>query len=403
MQTVLSYIILFFVTAACQSAGSKNQAKTDTLASRSVKKDTVLPVPLKPYDELKYKDREVLTAAPGTKSVIFNSSGTKLYAMNLEGMSVYEFDQSSRKLTREFKFTPTRGMGWDYNKSRPIQSFQEKPVEACFSHDDKILWVSLHNAGGIVPIWLDDFATAYSKPSADQRTKPVTIIYPGSNKKDSFIVPLIETGKTPKVINRTADSKYLLVSNWHSRTVSVLELDKDVYPFGKVISTIPVSAIPRGIAVDNVNKKSYIAIMGGASLNVLNNDTWTSESIMNVASSPRHLVMDNNGHLFVSYNSLGMIACIDAATGKSLFTASTHSQPRTIVLSKNKKFIFVTCYTGDMVDVYKINDDSFTKIASLPCGGHPVGVDIFEDNENLEAWVCSYSSGSISIFSFKKK
>lgn len=71
--------------------------------------------------------------------------------MNLEGMSVYEFDQATRKVVREFKFTPTRGMGWDYNKSRPIASFQEKPVEACLSHDDQILWVSLHNAEGIVP------------------------------------------------------------------------------------------------------------------------------------------------------------------------------------------------------------------------------------------------------------
>ena len=41
------------------------------------------------------------------------------------------------------------------------------------------------------------------------------------------------------------------------------------YPYGKVISTIPVSAIPRGIAVDDKNNKFYIAIMGGASLNIL--------------------------------------------------------------------------------------------------------------------------------------
>ncbi len=403
MQTVLSYFVLFFVTAACQSAGNNSKAIDDSLVHQSTKKDTVLPILLKPYDELKYKDREVLAAAPGTKSVIFNSTGTKLYAMNLEGMSVYEFDQASRKITREFKFTPTRGMGWDYNHNRPIASFQEKPVEACFSHGDEILWVSLHNAEGIVPIWVNDFSKNSGSRDPEQKTKPVTVIYPGTDKKDSFRVPLIETGKTPKVINKTADSKYLLVSNWHSRTTSVLELNKDVYPFGKVISTIPVSAIPRGIAVDDKNKKSYIAIMGGSSLNVLDNNTWKSESIMNVWSSPRHIVMDTSGHLFVSYNSLGSIACIDAASGKQLFTARTHSQPRTIVLSKNHKFIFVTCYSSDYVDVYKINADNFEKVASLPCAGHPVGVDVFENDDKLEAWVCSYSSGSISIYTFKKK
>ncbi len=345
----------------------------------------------------------MLASAPGTKSVIFNSTGTKLYAMNLEGMSVYEFDQSSKKITREFKFTPTRGMGWDYARSRPIPSFQEKPVEACFSHGDQILWISLHNAGGVIPIWVNDLSKNTGNNLAAQKTKPVTVIYRGSDKKDSFSVPLIETGKTPKVIAKTADSKFLLVSNWHSRTVSILQLEKDIYPFGKVISTVPVSAIPRGIAVDDKNKRSFIAIMGGASLAVISNDTWKRDSIINVWSSPRHIVMDTSGHLFVSYNSLATLACLDAATGLSLFSISTHAQPRTIALSKNHKFIFVTCYTGDMVDVYKINPDSFSKIASLPCPGHPVGVDVVEDEEKLEAWVCSYSSGSITVYTFKKK
>ncbi|HQV06577.1 MAG TPA: YncE family protein, partial [Chitinophagaceae bacterium] len=114
-------------------------------------------------------------------------------------------------------------------------------------------------------------------------------------------------------------------------------------------------------------------------------------------------VMDSSGHLFVSYNSLGSIACIDAATGKTIFTAKTHATPRTIILSKNYKFIFVTCYRSDYVDVYKINADNFQKIASLPCGGHPVGVDIFENDTKLEAWVCSYSTGRINIFNFRKE
>ena len=114
MPIFLTYIILFFITAACQSSGNTNRAYSDSIAHqyadsvrRSVKRDTIRPFVLEAYDELKYKDRVILAAAPGTKSVIFNSSGTRLYAMNLEGMSVYEFDRSTRKITREFKFTPT--------------------------------------------------------------------------------------------------------------------------------------------------------------------------------------------------------------------------------------------------------------------------------------------------------
>jgi DNA-binding beta-propeller fold protein YncE len=362
-------------------------------------KDSLPPTP---YTSLTYTKTELLKAAPGTKSVLFNSQGSRLYAMNLEGMSIYEFDQPTRKVVREFKFRPTPGTGWDYVNDKPIPSYQEKPVEACLSHGDSILWVSLHNAEGIVPIRIDSLRA--NRPTAgDKPSKKITVVYPGSTHKDSFYVPLITTGKTPKIIARTIDSRYLLVSNWHSYNVSVLEMNKELYPFAKVIDTIPVSSIPRGIVVDDKNNKSFVAIMGGASIAVINNLEWKKQQDISVASNPRHLVMDTSGHLFVSYNKLAKIACINAATGQTLFTASTHAQPRTIFLSKNHKFLFVTCYSSDFVDVFKINDNNFEKVISLPCKGHPVGVDIFENESLLEAWVCSYSNGSISVFSFSKK
>jgi DNA-binding beta-propeller fold protein YncE len=407
MKLLTLFLSFLFVTLGCQSTSTSNKIIADSFTYERKKppvnkKDTL--VPPKPYSELIYDKEEKLPAAPGTKSVLFNAAGDRLYAMNLEGMSVYEFDQPSRQITREFKFKPSKGTGWDYVKEKPISSFQEKPVEACLSHDDKILWVSLHNAEGIVPIRVDSLqANHHDGKVTGQPVKKITVIFPGTDKKDSFDVPLIKTGKTPKVISRTGDSKYLLVSNWHSHTVSVLELNKDLYPFGKVIDTIPVSAIPRGIAVDNKTNRSYVAIMGGASITVIDNAVWLKVDELNVASNPRHIVLDTSGHLFVSYNSLGKVACLDAQTGKTLFTADTHDQPRTITLSKNHQFLFVTCYSGDMVDVFKINKNDFTKVTSLSCKGHPVGVDVFENDEKLEAWVCSYSTGSISVFSFKKE
>jgi DNA-binding beta-propeller fold protein YncE len=412
MSTQLVFYCLAFLCVgnACQESTANQRPivqPVTLIASQTTQQppDTVpAPRALRIYDEIVYEKTEFLAAAPGTKSVLFNSTGSKLYAMNLEGMSVYEFDQPTRKVVREFKFKPTKGTGWDYVKEKPIPSYQEKPVEACFSHDDKLLWVSLHNADGIVPIRVDSIEANMRKPDTlKQRTKKITVVYPGSAQKDSFDVPLITTGKTPKIISRTADSKHLLVSNWHSYNVSVLEMDKDKYPYGKVISTIPVSSIPRGIVVDDKNNKSYVAIMGGASISVINNSVWMKEDDIMVASNPRHILIDSTSRLFISYNRLAKIACVDAVTGNTLFTASTHAQPRTIMLSKNQKFIFVTCYSSDYVDVFRINDSNFEKVISLPCKGHPVGVDIFENDDKLEAWVCSYSNGSISVFSFKKK
>jgi DNA-binding beta-propeller fold protein YncE len=262
--------------------------------------------------------------------------------------------------------------------------------------------VSLHNADGIVPIRLDSTGTGGPENADRSKSKPLTILYPGSDRRDSVRVPLILTGKTPKVIARTSDSHHLLVSNWHSRSVSVLQLNPDSYPYASLVSDVPVSAIPRGIAVDDRRGRSYVAIMGGSTMATIDHRTWKSDTVYPVSSSPRHVVLDSLGRLFVSYNSLGQVACLDAATGKTLFTAATHAQPRTIVLSKNQRFLFATCYSSDHLDVFKVHADRFEKVASLPCAGHPVGVDIFEDRDKLEAWVCSYSNGAIQVYTFKK-
>ncbi|OQP42746.1 hypothetical protein A4H97_11310 [Niastella yeongjuensis] len=377
--------------------------KKDT--SRRTNSDTTSVLPTtKTYTRLTFQKAEHIKAAPGTKSVLFNKTGDKLYAMNLEGMSIYEFNQANRSIQREFKFKPTEGTGWDYETNKPIRSYEEKPVEACLSHDDKVLWVSLHNAASIVPIPTDPFSP-YKPDTSDitVKQKKIYIEYTGSANIDSILVPVIVTGNTPKVIARTADSKNLLVSNWHSHSVSVLTTDTTAFPYAKTVSTVRVSAIPRGIVVDEQRKKSYVAIMGGKTITVINNDTWAKESDISVASNPRHIVLTDKGRLLVSYNKLARIACIDPIAHKTLFSATTHAQPRTIALSKNHQFLFVTCYSSDRVEVFKINNNSFTKVASFSCPGHPVGVDIFEDDNKLEAWVCSYHNGTINIFSFAKK
>ena len=417
MKTCLVIVFLFLCTLCSAFQGPHdthlaNRLLTDNSpisnkndTSQYINRDTISALPsLKLYTRLIFQKTEHIKAAPGTKSVLFNKTGKKLYAMNLEGMSIYEFDQASRLIQREFKFKQTEGTGWDYETNKPMPSYEEKPVEACLSHDDRFLWVSLHNAASVVPIPMES-VISYREDTSHIRIKrkKIYIEYTGFANKDSIRVPVIATGLTPKIIARTADSKHLLVSNWHSQSVSVLATDTAAFPYAKKVSTIHVSAIPRGIVVDDQRKKSYVAIMGGATITVINNDTWVKESDIPVASNPRHIVLTDSGRLLVSYNRLARIACIDPIARKTLFTATTHAQPRTIVLSKNHKFLFVTCYSSDKVEVFKINDNSFTRVASLPCKGHPVGVDIFEDDNKLEAWVCSYDNGTINIFSFAKK
>jgi DNA-binding beta-propeller fold protein YncE len=352
------------------------------------------------YSDIYFQKEETLKSAAGTKSVIFNTTGTRLYAMNLEGLSVFEFDREAKKIRRQFKFKPHRGIGWDYQTKMPVPSWQEKPVEACFTNNDKLLWVSLHNAEGIVPITIeDDFHCPMNWDTS--LTKSISVINnDGSTYK--IDVPLIKTGLTPKVIT-SVNQNNLLVSNWHSKTVSVLSIDNNKFPFGKNIKNIPVQAIPRGICVDEKNGKSFIAIMGSNTIAMVDNKSWKIDRYIKVLANPRHIVLGEDNKMFVSFNSLNQVACINTQTGATLFSIPTHLNPRSIALSKNKKFLFVTCYNGNTLDVLKITNNSFVPLYSLNCPGKPVGIDLYEDNEKIEAWVCNYVGGNIKVITFNKK
>ncbi|HMI00962.1 MAG TPA: YncE family protein [Pedobacter sp.] len=349
---------------------------------------------------LVFKASQDLPVSIGVKSLLFNSSGTKLYALSLEGMCIYEFDRKSKKLLREINFKPTRARGWDYSLNRAIPSFAEKPVEACFSHQDKILWVSLHNAGGVVPIVMDTLPQR--KPPSILPGKVAYITDFEKRKQDTVYLPLISTGQIPKVIAETADSKFLAVSNWGSKSVSILKLNDTLAPYGKKIATINLPAIPRGIAVDDKNKKTYVAIMGGNKITVINNKNWKIEKNLSVPTNPRHLLLDSNGNLFISFNAIAQIGCFKAGTGKSLFKVNTHLQPRTIALSRDQRFLFVACYAGNSVDVFKIKRKGFTRIYSFRCSGKPVGIALYENKDKLEAWVSCYLADHLKAYEFKK-
>ena len=79
------------------------------------------PVP-NPIHNSFMKKWNCLDQLPEQNQYCLIQPATKLYAMNLEGMSVYEFDQATRKITREFKFKPTQrnGLGLCQGKTHPF-------------------------------------------------------------------------------------------------------------------------------------------------------------------------------------------------------------------------------------------------------------------------------------------
>ena len=347
---------------------------------------------------LQLEGTETVNATYGVKSVLISPDGTRVYSMNLEGMSVYEFDRKSRKLLRKLAFVPTKGKGFDYDKKVTIDSFQEKPVEAALTHNGRYLWISLHNAGGVV-IWDLNGGETYC-PGRPYRTVKLYDFAAGEENPHVIEIRLLflRTGKTPKVITVSPDGKYVFVSNWHSNNVSVIIAASGKPADWKKLKDIGTGNIPRGLAVSPDSKTLYIALTGGTGISVVDIAGMKKTGEIIAGINPRHVVT-NGKYLYVTLNSENKLVKIDIENRQVVAQAHTGKSPRTAVLSKDGKYIFLVCYFSNTMQGFSTSD--LKLIGEWESSEHPVGLDIYESERSIELWTCNYLNGTLKIFDFR--
>ena len=360
--------------------------------------DTFAQEKLQKRNSLKPDKTETIKTALGVKSVLVSPDGSKVYSINLEGMSVYEFDRASRKILRKLAFIPHPGTGFDYTRKTSISSYQEKPVEGHFTHKGRYLWISLHNANGVV-VWDLQSGDTWTKDKPFKEAWLYTVEPAGEScaKKKKVCLLWLKTGKTPKVITSSPDGRYLFVANWHSNTVSIIAIGSDNPAEWRKVKDLATGRVPRGMVVSNDSKFLYVAQMGGSGISVVDLATLKKVDEIKVGANPRHIVLGGQ-FLYVSLNAGSKIAKVDLATRKVVNVAKTGKYPRTIVLSADEKTLYVVCYKSDELEVFNANN--LKLLGSWQSSLHPVGVDLFLNGKKREAWVGNYSSGTIKIFSF---
>ncbi len=360
------------------------------LTSTAIAEDSGTPLQL--------EGTETVNATYGVKSVLISPDGSRVYSMNLEGMSVYEFNRKSRKLLRKLAFIPTKGKGFDYDKKISIDSFQEKPVEAAFTHNGRYLWISLHNAGGVV-VW-DLNGGEIFFPGMPYRTVKLYDFAAGEEKPHAREIRLlfIRTGKTPKVITVSPDGKHVFVSNWHSNNVSILETASDNPADWKKLKDIDTGTIPRGLAVSPDSKTLYIAQTGGNGISVVDMAGMKKTAEITVGVNPRHVITDGK-YLYITLNSESKLVKIDIESSQVIAQTQTGKSPRTAVLSKDGKYVFLVCYFSNTMQAFSASD--LKLLGEWESSEHPVGLDIYEGNGITELWTCNYLNGTLKIFDFR--
>ena len=259
---------------------------------------------------------------------------------------------------------------------------QGAPVEAAFTSDGRYAYVSNYSMYG----------AGFGPEGADSCT-------PASGYDNSFayridtetmvIDQAIEVGAVPKYVAVTPDDATVLVTNWCTFDMSVIDVATK-----REVARIPIGRYPRGIVVSPDSRTAYVAVMGGDVIVRVDLATQQVTTLLGAGDAPRHLLLSPDGKaLFVSHNGSGTVVRVDTATGAVTHSVSPGQQPRSMAISSDGSAIYVANYESSTVT--KLRADDLTELDSKPTDHHPIGI-TYEPTTGT-VWVACYG-GSILVF-----
>ncbi|BCL35699.1 peptidoglycan-binding protein [Nostoc sp. MS1] len=312
------------------------------------------------------------------KSVVYSGNGL-FFAQNMmynHTITVYNRDYELVKVI------PDAVDLSKYGHSKYKGKYRGSPVEASFSHNGKYAWVSNYQMYG----------TGFNNPGDDKCN-------PSQNTDKSFLYRIdtesleidrvIPVGSVPKFVATTGDGNLVLVSNWCSWDLSIVDTNEN-----REIKRIPLGRYPRGIAVDAASENAYVAVMGSYDIAKVNLKDFSVHWLKNIGRSPRHLNLDPSGkYLYASLNGEGKIAKISLSEGRVVEKVTSGDAPRSMVLSADGEVIYVVNYGENTVSKIRTNDMKI--LQKIKVEPHPIGITY--DPKTREVWVACYS-GNIMVF-----
>lgn len=272
----------------------------------------------------------------------------------------------------------------DYGYSHHPHEYKGSPVECAFSHQGSYAWVSNYNMSG-------GDSTEFRRPGCDG-------CYSSSKYDSSYVYKINTTtleienavlvGSVPKYMAVSPNNNYLLVSNWSSGDLSIIDLSKE-----KEVKRIPIGPYPRGIAIDSKSEFAYVAVMGREKLAKISLVDFSKEYIEDVGDGPRHLCIDKSDNwLYISLNSEGKLAKLNLKDN-SITKHKVGHLPRSMTLSKDDKYLYVVNYADDKVA--KVDTKTMQVLEYEKTADKPIGITVDTTTSNI--WVACYS-GKIMVY-----
>ena len=257
------------------------------------------------------------------------------------------------------------------------------PVEAAFTPDGRYAWVSNYSMSG----------KGYGPEGLDTCTKgdgtsPSTVYR--IDTKTFAIDKVVAVGSVPKYVAVTPDGKTVLVTNWCSWDLSVINASS-----GKETTRISLGGkYPRGIAVGPDGRTAYVALMGSDRVVRVDLTARTVHPFAQTGDGPRHIVESPDGkYLYVTNNGDGTVSKLDRRTGKVLAWVRTGEQPRSMAISPDGAAIYSVNYESSTVT--KLRTSDLEVVDEVKTDYHPIGITYEPTTKTV--WVACYG-GSILVF-----
>ena len=379
--------LLLTFSAACSEAGTPEprqaRASVDSTTESTPEPEpspspTLPEPPSGPSDKLRLELVEEIGGYISPKSVVASQKGL-FFAQNMmykHSISVYN------RFFELLKTIPDQVVLSDYGFGKYTGVQQGAPVEAAFTSDGDYAYVSQYSMYG----------PGFANPGTDSCT-------PSSAIDNSFVYRVradtlsvdrvIAVGKVPKYVAVTPDDRYVLVTNWCSYDLSVIDIEKN-----EEVERIPLGEYPRGIAVDSSSETAYVGIFGGTDVAKIDLGTFDVSWIRGVGAAPRHVnIAPDDSYLYVTLNSEGNVAKIDLATDQVVEKVPTGVEPRSMTISDDGKSLYVVNYESSTLS--KIRTSDMAVIQEVPTKFHPIG--ITHDGPTGQVWVACYG-GTIMVF-----
>ncbi len=333
----------------------------------------------RPADKRRLQLVRTISGGMAPKSIVSDQHG-RVFAMNMMyGHSITVFDRHYKRIRDVADSVDL----WRHGYPEYPERVQGAPVEAAVSPDGRKIYVSNYSMYG----------PGFKHPGfdlcrSDDRIDPSFVYEIGTRslrKTDA-----IQVGEVPKYLAITPNGRTMLVGNWCSWDISVVDLRK-----GREVGRIPAGVAPRGIAFSPDGRRAYVTLVGEDRILVIDmRHRRVVDDIRGVGERPRHLVMSPGGrYLYVTSEGKdkprredGYVYKVDLRRDRVVATSEPLVEPRTTVISDDGRALYVVdYYPGTIV---KLATDDLAVLQDRYLGFHPIGVTY--DSPSDKVWVAGY-------------